>query len=80
MRFMVRETGQPETHPAARRAVISRPPGPVILDENEILQRAASHFRLRTRGDLEKLGTVTGFSDRAPGPDLVPEGKTGDCP
>jgi hypothetical protein len=91
---MVRATGQPGTHPAARQAVISRLPSPAILDEHDILQRAAEHFRLRSRGDLdavisadmppppEKLGTVTGFSRPAAsgGNGCRCPRKTGDCP
>jgi hypothetical protein len=62
--MMVRETGQSEALQATRHAVVGRPPGPAILNESEILERAAHHFRLRTQGDLaavEKSGTATDF-------------------
>jgi hypothetical protein len=60
--MMVRETGQSEALQATGHTVVDRPPGPAILNENEILERAAHHFRLRPQGDLDavgKLGTVT---------------------
>jgi hypothetical protein len=70
MLLMVRETGQSEALAANRHTVVGRPPGPPILNETDILERAAHHFRLRTRGDLWglgwKLGTVTDFP-AAPG-------------
>jgi hypothetical protein len=62
--MMVRETGQSEALQAPRHTVAGRPPGPAILNETDILHRAAHHFRLRTQGDLDavrKLGTVTEF-------------------
>jgi hypothetical protein len=52
---MVRATGQSGTQPAARQAVISRLSSPAILDENDILRRAAGRFRLRGRGDLDAV-------------------------
>jgi hypothetical protein len=55
MRMMVRETGQSEALQAARHTVVGRPPGPPILNETDILERAAHHLRLRTRGDLEAV-------------------------
>ncbi|MHC4081106.1 MAG: hypothetical protein ACYS15_14120 [Planctomycetota bacterium] len=66
MLMMVRETGQSEALQATRHTVVGRPPGPAILNETEILERAAHHFRLRTQGDLDavvgaKLGAVTEF-------------------
>ena len=54
--MMVRETGQSEALQATRHTVVGRPPGPAILNETEILERAAHHLRLRG-----KLGTVTEF-------------------
>ncbi|MHC5007278.1 MAG: hypothetical protein ACYTGF_07980 [Planctomycetota bacterium] len=75
--MMVRETGQSEALQATRHTVAGRPTGPAILNETDILQRAAHHFRLRTQGDLDavvgaKLGAVTEFpsaSGGASGPD-----------
>jgi len=52
---MVRATGQSGTQPAATQAVVNRLPGPAILDEHDILERAADHFRLRTPGDLDAV-------------------------
>jgi hypothetical protein len=63
--MMVRETGQSDAVQATRHTVAGRPPGPAILNETDILQRAAHQFRLRTQGDLDavvgKPGTVSGF-------------------
>ena len=79
MRMMVRETGQSEALQAARHTVAGRPPGPPILNETDILERAAHHLRLRTRGDLWRLGTVTDFP-AAPGAPADPVQEIGNCP
>jgi hypothetical protein len=62
--MMVRETGQSEVQQAARRTVVGRSPGTAILNETEILERAACHFRLRTQGDLDSV--VTGVAFESP--------------
>jgi hypothetical protein len=64
---MVRATGQFEAEQAARRMAISPPPGPAILNESEILERAAGRFRLRTHGDLEAV--VSTAVTETPDPD-----------
>ena len=79
MRIMVRETGQSEALQAARHTVVGRLPGSPILNETDILERAAHHFRLRTREDLWRLGTVTDFP-AAQGAPAEPAQEIGNCP
>ncbi|MHC4217139.1 MAG: hypothetical protein ACYSU7_01660 [Planctomycetota bacterium] len=66
---MVRESEQSEVLQAARRTVVGRPPGTAILNETEILERAAGHFRLGPQGDLDSVvGTAEGGMGQLLGP------------